>query len=120
MKHNSTKRLAAILAAGSVLTLAATTSAFADVSVRQHLKPSSFHCGSNERITGQTVHYGFLPTKQHAEIYRNCSGRTVHKKADVIFDRDGSCISVPAGTAVVLHVVQALPSRTVYRAAKSC
>ncbi|MEH0109030.1 hypothetical protein V6N00_04780 [Tersicoccus sp. MR15.9] len=94
--------------------------AAADVSVGQYVSNSGLSCGANERITGGLVMYGVVPTKQHAFIYRNCGSTTVHRKADVRFDWDGHCLSIAAGRSKVLHVVQALPSRDVYRGAKSC
>ena len=119
-RRRSVLRIAATGMVGALLMTLGVGAASADVSVGQKLKASSYSCGSNERITGGLVMYGPVPTKQHAFIYRNCSSKTVKRKADVRFDRDGSCLSIAPGTAKVLHVVQALPSRDVYRHAKSC
>ena len=114
------KRVAAVAIATPVLLGASVQLAYADVSVGQTLKASNYNCGSNERITGGLVMYGLVPTKQHAQIYRNCSGKSVKRKADLIFDRDGKCLTIAAHSAKVLNVIQALPSRTVYRSSKAC
>ncbi len=114
------KRIAAVAIAAPVLVGASMQLAYADVSVGQTLKVSNYSCGSNERITGGLVMYGPVPTKQHAQIYRNCSNKSVKRKADLILDRDGKCLTIAANSAKVLNVLQALPSRTVYRSSKAC
>lgn len=113
-------RVGAVGAAASLLMSLGVGAASADVSVGQYVSNSGLSCGANERITGGLVMYGVVPTKQHAFIYRNCGSASVHRKADLRFDWDGHCMSIAAGRSKVLHVVQALPSRDVYRGAKSC
>lgn len=113
-------RAALVLVALPLLAGGLTGIAQADVSTGQSMKPSNYSCGSNERITGDLVFYGPVPTKQHAMIYRNCGKSSVKRRANVIADTDGRCITVGAGKAIVLHQEQALPSRTVYRSSKSC
>ena len=94
--------------------------AHADVAVGQSVNPSNYSCGANDRVTGGSVWYGPVPTKQRAMIFKNCSSKTVKRKADVHLDPDGRCMSIKAGKAVVLHTVQALPSRKVYNGVRSC
>lgn len=113
--------IVAALAAPILMLSAGSNVAWADVSVGQHLKVSDYSCGANERITSSdTIYYGPVPTKQHAQIYRNCGSGVVKRKADVKYDTDGQCRTVPGNTAMVIDVEQALPSRTVYNGAKSC
>ena len=113
-------RAAAALATAPILIASLAGTASADVSVGQKVKASNYSCGANDRVTGDTVWYGPVPTKQRAMIFRNCSSKAVKKKADVYLDTDGKCTSIPAKSAMVIHTVQALPSRKVYNGVKSC
>lgn len=114
------RAIIAMLVAGPLLVLTTWQLASADVTIGQRLNPKNYSCGANERVTGELVFYGPVPTKQRALIYRNCKSTAVHRKADVIADWDGKCMKVPAGKAVVLHAEQAIPSRDVYNGAKAC
>jgi len=109
------------LLAGPLLLATSATPASAEVVVGQSLNPSNYNCGSNERTTGsETIYIGGVPVKQKAMIYRHCGSGTVRRRADVIFDTDGKCMSIAAGKAIVIHQVYVLPTRTVYRSSKAC
>jgi len=117
------KRAAVVgaLIGGPLLLATSVLPASAEVSVGQHLTASKYSCGSNERTTGsETIYIAGVPVKQKAMIYRHCGSGSVRRRADVIFDADGRCMTISAGQAIVLHQVYVIPTRTVYRSSKAC
>lgn len=113
-------RIVLVFLIAPILLVAASQSAHADVSRGQRVTASNYSCGSNERVTGDTVFYGPVPTRQRAMIYRNCASSAVYRRADVKYGPDGPCYRVPGGAAIVLEALQILPSRDAYRDAKAC
>lgn len=112
------KKLAVLVMVASVMTVGMTGTASADVVNGQFVSKRGLRCGGQERITGSTSFTGGI-LQQHSWIYYNCSSRTLRRKADIKFDRDGRCYGIGPGQARVIAIRYAFP-RDVYRGSKAC
>lgn len=104
IKRSVARGAAAAVAAGG-LALGGAAPAAADVVPGQRV--TGYPCWASERVTGEAT-MGPVPIAQHALVYRNCSKRTVQRKANINEWFDGPCYAVRPGATIVLHTTWTL------------
>lgn len=88
----------------------------------EYLRNSGHSCWGKTYKTDATLYTPAGPMRQYAWIYRNCSNKTLKRRAIVKLDRDGPCYSIPPGRTRTLEVklIALIAARNPYERSASC